>query len=119
MASVDAHTAMGNAQPSEQHAVSVARRTTGFSNVEALGGGTVCQDGHPPQEGQSSRDKEDTVESHSTKAGDKEDEEAVTTRTILLPKDQVLDGDVEETSHIRPFPSQLLVILQDYHTLLK
>ena len=41
----------------ELHTASVARRTTGLSNVEALGGGTVCQDIHSPQESHRSRDR--------------------------------------------------------------
>ena len=117
MASADAHTTTVNAQPLEQHAVAVARRTTGHSSITALEGGTVCQDIHPPQEGHRSKGKEDPpVASHSTKAGDKE-EEVVATRT-LLPNDQVLDRDME-AGHTRPFPSQLLVICQDHHTLPK
>ena len=99
------------------HAVSVARRTTGLNSVEALGGGTVHLGGHPPWEGQSNQDKEDSVASSSTKARD-EEEEAMATRTTLLPKDQVLDRDME-ASYTRPFPSQLLMFHQDHHTLPK
>ena len=72
-------------QPIGLHAASVARRTTGLSSVEALGGGTVHQDGHPPWEGQSNQGKEDLVASSSTQAGDKEEEEAMATRTPKRP----------------------------------
>ena len=51
VASVDIHTIMVNAQPMGIHAASVARRITGLSSVEALGGGTVHQNSHPPWEG--------------------------------------------------------------------
>ena len=64
-------------------------------------------------------DREETVATHSTKAGDDDEEEVMATRTTLLPKDQVLDGDMEKASHTRPFPSQFLVICQDHHTLPK
>ena len=43
VANVDIHTIMVNSLPMGLHAVTVARRTTGFSNVEALGGGIVHQ----------------------------------------------------------------------------
>ena len=55
VASVDAHTTMVTAQCGEQPPAAVARRTTGQQCVEALGGGTVCQDIHPPQEGHINR----------------------------------------------------------------
>ena len=51
MASADAHTTMGNAQPTVLHAASVAARITGLSNVKALGGGTIQLVAHPPLEG--------------------------------------------------------------------
>ena len=71
MASADIHTTMVNALPMGLYAVTVVRRTTGLSNVEALGGGTVCQDVHPPWEGQRNQSKEDPLAtSSSTKAGD-------------------------------------------------
>ena len=116
MANADALTVTGNAQHMVQHAASVARRTTGLSNVEALEGGTVHQDGHPFWEGQSCRDKEHTAASHSTKAG--AEEEAVETRTVL-PKEQVLDRDMKKESHTRLPPSQLLIFCQDHHALPK
>ena len=101
VASVDAHTITVNALLMGLHAVSVARRTTGLSNVEALEGGTACQDAHAPWEGHRSRDNEDSVASSSTKA-EEEEEEAMATRSPL-PINQVLDRDME-ASHTRPFP---------------
>ena len=50
----------------------VARKTTGYSSVEAQGGGTVHQDIHPLEEDHSNRGKEDHWESSSSKARDKE-----------------------------------------------
>ena len=58
VASVDTHTTMETAQHGRHYAMSVARRTTGLSSVEAPGGGTVCQDIHPLQ-GHRNRGKED------------------------------------------------------------
>ena len=48
MANVDVLTNMVNAQPLKIHVVAVARRTTRYSNVNALGGGTVHQYIDPP-----------------------------------------------------------------------
>ena len=117
VANVDSHTTMVNALPIGLHAVSVARRTTGFSNVEGLGGGIVHLDTHPPQEGHRSRDNKDSVASNSTKAGDME-KEAIATSRDPLPINQELDVD-EETSHTRLPPSWLLNSSQDQHTLPK
>ena len=50
MASADIHTTTGNAQLTVLHAVNVAARITGLSNVEAPGGGTVQPVAHPPHE---------------------------------------------------------------------
>ena len=50
VASADVHTAMVTAQPTQLHAVSVAVRITGLSNVEALGG-TVQLVAHHPRKG--------------------------------------------------------------------
>ena len=117
VANADAHTTMMNALPTRLHAVSVARRTTGLSNVEALGGGTGHPDAHPPWEGHRSRDHEDSVAISSTKAGDKE-EEAIVTSTDPPPINQELDID-EEPSHTKLLPSQLMNSSQDQHTLSK
>ena len=118
MAKVDAHTITVNALPTGLHPASVARRTTGLSNVEALGGRSVHLDAHPSQEGHRSRDNEDSVASSSTKAGDEEKEEAMVTSRDPLPINQVLDRDVE-ASHTKLLPSQLLKFLLDHHTLPK
>ena len=74
VASADAHTAMVTAQPTEPHAVSVAGQTTGLSNVEALGGGTVQLVAHPPWEGHRI-DRDASVATSPTKAKDEEEEE--------------------------------------------
>ena len=104
-----------NSQPSELHAVAVARRTNGLSSAEALGGGTVHQDVHPPQEGHRSRGKEDPLAaSHSAKTGDEEGGGSGN-KTSTPKKTRCWTG----TSHTRPVPSQLLVILQDHNTLPK
>ena len=67
VASVDIHTM--NALPMALHAVSVTRRITWLSNVEALGGGTAHQNVHPPWEDHRNRSKEDPLAtSSSTKA---------------------------------------------------
>ena len=91
-----------------------ARRTTGLSNVEALEGGIVHLEAHPPWEGHRSRDNKDSVASSSTKAGDKEEEAMVTSREPL-PINQVLDMD--EGGHTKLLPSWLLNSSQDQHTL--
>ena len=114
VASVDIHTTTGNTLPVGLHAAAVTRRTTGLSNVEAPGEGTVHQVTHPPWEVHN-RDKEDTVASSSTKAGDKEEEVMATSRDPL-PRNQVLDEDMEGSHTILP-PSQLLNSSQDQHTL--
>ena len=49
VASVDAHTAMVIAQPTDPHAASVAGQITGPSNVGAPGGGTVQLVAHHPR----------------------------------------------------------------------
>ena len=79
VANADAHTIMVNALPMGLHAAAVARRTTGLSNVEILGGGSVHLVAHPPWEGHRSRDNEDSMASSSTKAGDEEEEEGTST----------------------------------------
>ena len=58
-----------NALPMALHAVSVAKRTTGLSNVEVLGGGIAHPESHPPREGHRSRDNEDSVANSLTKVG--------------------------------------------------
>ena len=80
VANVDAHTIMVNTLPTGLYAVSVARRTTGLSNVEALGGGIVHLDAHPSWEGHRNRDNKESVASSSTKAGDEEEEAMATSR---------------------------------------
>ena len=99
VASVDAHTAMVIAQPTEPHAVSVAGQITGPSNVGAPGGGTVQPVTHPPRE--SHRIDRDTpvATSHPTKAKDKEEEE--TSNTDPLPKGQAVAVAEEEESPSR------------------
>ena len=116
VANVDAHTIMVTVLPMGLHAVTVARRTTGLSNVEPLGGGTVHLVTHPPWEGHRSRDNKDSMASSSTKAGDKQ-EKARSSRDPL-PINQLLDGDVEE-SHTRLQPLWLLNSSQDQHILPK
>ena len=113
VASVDAHTATVIAQPSVLHAVSVANRITGLSNVEALGGGTVQLVVHPPWEGHRI-DRDDSAPSR--KAGDME--EAVASRNLLPTRSQAKAMAVEVASHSRQAPSQLLVFL-DHNTLPK
>ena len=97
MANADTLTTTGNAQCSGIHAATVVRRTTGLSNVEALGGGSVHLVTHPPQEGHN-RDNEDSVASSSTKAGVGE-EEATNSRDPL-PRNKVLAEDEEESHTI-------------------
>ena len=72
MANADALTTMGNAQLTVLHAESVAAKTTGLSNVEALGGGTVQLVTHPPREGHRI-DNNGSAASKATKAGDMEE----------------------------------------------
>ena len=115
VATVDALTTTGNAQCRVLYAATVARRTTGLSNVEALGGGTVHLVAHPPWEGHN-RDNKDSVASSSTKAGDRK-EEATSSRGPL-PRSQVLAED-EEESHTRLLPSWLLNSSWDQYTLPK
>ena len=92
VANADALTTMVNAQPLELHVLVEARRTTGYSSVEALGKGTVCQDVHPSKEDHSNRGKEDHLAtSSSTKAGDVEEVAANSTRRPLPRK--VLDAE--------------------------
>ena len=71
--------------PSSLHAVSVAVRITGHSNVEALGGGTVQQVAHPPPEGHRI-DRDGSAVSSQIKAGDME--EAVASRDLLPTRSQ-------------------------------
>ena len=96
MASVDAHTAMVIAQPTEPHAVSVASQITGPSNVEAPGGGTVQPVAHPLQEGH--KDRDTSVATSQTKAKDKEEE--MPSRN-LLPKGQAVAVAEEEENPSR------------------
>ena len=98
MASVDAHTAMVIAQPTEPHAVSVASQITGLSNVEALGGGTVQPVTHHPWEGHRI-DRDTSVATSPTKAGDEEEEE--TTSRDPLPKGQAVAMAEEEENPSR------------------
>ena len=86
------------AQPTEQHAVSVAIRTTGLSNVEALGGGTVQVVVHPPWEGHRI-DRDASAATSQTKAEDVE-EEGMPSRN-LLPKGQAVALAEEEASPSR------------------
>ena len=99
MASVDAHTATVTAQPKELHAVSVAVRITGLSNVEALGGGTVQPVAHPPREGHRI-DRDTSVATSQTKA---EEEEEMPSRN-LLPKSQAMAVAGEEANPSRRMP---------------
>ena len=98
MASVDAHTAMVIAQPTGPHAVSVAIKITGLSNVEAPGGGTVQPVAHPPWEGHRT-DRDASVVTSQTKAEDEEEEE--TSSRNLLPKGQAVVVAEEEESPSR------------------
>ena len=98
VASVDAHTAMVIAQPTGPHAASVASQTTGLSNVEALGGGTVQPVAHPPQEGHRI-DRDASVATSQTKAEDEEEEE--TSSRNLLPKGQAMAVAEEEENPSR------------------
>ena len=115
MANTDALTTTGNTQHTGLHAAAVTRRTTGLSNVEALGGGSVHLVTHPPQEGHN-RDNENSVASSLTKAGDREQE--ATSSGDPHPRNQVLDEDMEQ-SHTTLPSSQLLNSSQDQHTLPK
>ena len=90
VANADALTTTGNAQCMGLHAATVARRTTGFSNAEALGGGSVHLVAHPLWK--ATTDNEDSAASSSTKAGDKE-EEAKSSR------DPLQEARYEEESH--------------------
>ena len=98
VASVDAHTAMVIAQPTEPHTVSVAGHITGLSNVEAPGGGTVQPVAHPPQEGVRI-DRDTLVATSPTKAGDEEEEE--TSSRNLLTKGQAVAVAEEEENPSR------------------
>ena len=98
MASADAHTAMVIAQLMEPHAVSVAAQTTGLSNVEALGGGTVQPVTHPPREGHRI-DRDASVATSPTKAGDEEEEE--TSSRDPPPKGQAVAVAEEEENPSR------------------
>ena len=100
MANVDDHTATVTAQHTAQHAVSVATRITGLSNVEALGGGTVQPVAHPPREGH--RDRDTSVATSQTKAEDVE-EEATSSRDPL-PKGQAMAVAEEEENPSRQMP---------------
>ena len=117
VANVDTLTTTGNAQCMGLYAAAVARRTTGLSNVEALGLGSVHLVTHPPWEGHN-RDNEDSAASSLTKAGDGEEEAMASSSRDPLPRNQVLDEDVE-LSHTRLLPSQLLNSSHDQHTLTK
>ena len=98
MASVDAHTATVTAQLTEPHVASVAISITWLSNVEALGGGTIQLVAHPPQEGHRI-DRDASVATSETKAGDEEEE--VTSSRNLLPKDQAMAVAEEEANPSR------------------
>ena len=98
MASADAHTAMVIAQLMGPHAASVAGQITGLSNVEALGGGTVQPVVHPPWEGHRI-DRDASVATSPTKAGDKEEEE--TPSRDPLPKGQAVAVAEEEENPSR------------------
>ena len=101
VASADTHTTTVNAQPKEPHAVSVATRTTGLSNVEALGGGTVQPVTHPPWEGHRI-DSDASAATSQTKAEDME-AEGIPSRN-LLPKGQVVAMAEEEANPSRQTP---------------
>ena len=94
------HTAMVTAQHMAQHAVSVATRITGPSNVEALGGGTVQLVAHPPWEGH--RDRDTSAVTSQTKAEDMEEE--ATTGTDPLPKGQAMAVAEEKENPSRQMP---------------
>ena len=98
VASVDAHTAMVIAQPTEPHAVNVANQITGLSNVEAPGGGTVQPVTHHPREGHRI-DRDASVATRPAKAKDEEEEE--TTSRDRLPKGQAVAVAEEEESPSR------------------
>ena len=98
VASVDAHTAMVIAQPTEPHAVSVAGQITGLSNVEAPGGGTVQPVTHHPWKGHRI-DRDASVATRPAKAKNKEEEE--TTSRDLLPKGQAVAVAEEEENPSR------------------
>ena len=99
MASVEAHTTIWNAQPSVLHAVSVATRTTGLSNVEALGGGTVQLVAHPSREGHRI-DRDGSAPSRK-----EEDVEMVATSRDPLPtRSQGKAVAVVVASHLRQVP---------------
>ena len=98
VASADALTAMVTAQLMVPHAVSVAIRITGLSNVEALGGGIVQLVGHPPWEGHKI-DRDGSVVSSQIKAGNVE--EAVASRDLLPTRSQAKTMAVEEASPSR------------------
>ena len=98
VASVDAHTAMVIAQLMEPHAASVAGQITGLSNVEAPGGGTVQPVAHHPREGHRI-DRDTSVATSPTKAGDEEEEE--TTSRNPLPKGQAVAMAEEEENPSR------------------
>ena len=98
MASADAHTATVIAQLTGPHAVSVAGQITGLSNVEALGGGTVQLVAHPPPEGHRI-DRDTSVATSPTKAGDEEEEE--TSSRDPLPKGQAVAVAEEEENPSR------------------
>ena len=94
VASADAHTTMVIAQPKEPHAVSVAGQITGFSNVEAPGGGTVQPVAHPPREGHRI-DRDASVATSPTKAKDEEEEE-MPSRNLLRKGQAVAVAEEEE-----------------------
>ena len=101
MASADAHTTTVNAQLTDLHAANVATRTTGLSNVEAPGGGTVQLVAHPPQEGHRI-DRDASVATSHTKAED-EEEEQTSSRNLLL-KGQAVAMAEEEAKPSRQMP---------------
>ena len=115
VASADTHTAMVIAQLTGPHAASVASQITGLSNVEALGGGTVQPVAHPPREGHRI-DRDTSVATSPTKAGDEEEEE--TSSRNLLPKGQAVAVAEEEENPSRQTHLQLLVF-PDHNTLPK
>ena len=98
MASADVHTATVIAKLTGPHAARVAGQITGLSNVEAPGGGTVQPVAHPPQEGHRI-DRDASVATSPTKAGDEEEEE--TSSRNLLPKGQAVAVAEEEENPSR------------------
>ena len=86
------------AQLTGPHAASVAGQITGPSNVEALGGGTVQPVTHPPHEGHRI-DRDASVATSQTKAGDEEEEE--TPSRDPLPKGQAVAVAEEEENPSR------------------